>query len=204
MPSELPADEPNLQPVEVADLRTDGDVHPGGTHTQHVERLFREHNASLIRYLRVRLPPEEAKEVAQEAYVKMLGLHDPDRVNFLVAYLYRTASNLAKNRIKQHVQRRRDDELIFFQTEDERSPERLCADRAEVALVRQALSELPANCREAFHLVRVEGLSSDEAGRRMKMHPRRVRRYVARALAHCLAVTAAADAVKAEVHGGLP
>jgi RNA polymerase sigma-70 factor (ECF subfamily) len=164
-----------------------------------VERLFREHNESLVRYLRVRLPAEEAKEVAQEAYVQVLGLHSPEKVHFLQAYLYRTASNLAKNRIKQRVQRRRDDGLVFFESEDGRSPERVCEGSAEVALIRSALNELPANCREAFRLVKVDGLSSDEAAQRLNMHPRRVRRYVARALAHCLAVVESATA-----HGGWP
>jgi RNA polymerase sigma-70 factor (ECF subfamily) len=117
-------------------------------------------------------------------------------VHFLLAYLYRTASNLAKNRIKQRMQRRRDDELVFFETEDERSPERLCSDRAEIALIRQALSQLPAKCREAFRLVKIDGLSSDEVGQRLNMHPRRVRRYVARALAHCLAVLEATEIAK--------
>jgi RNA polymerase sigma factor (sigma-70 family) len=127
--------------------------------------------------------------VAQEAYVQLLGLHQPEAVHFLQGYLFRTACNLAKNRIKQRVQRRRNDELVFFDQnfEDSRSPERVCAGNGDVALVYAALKGLPANCREAFRLVRLEGLSSSEAAQRLHLHPRQVRRYVARALAHCIA-----------------
>ena len=43
-----------------------------------VSELFREHNRMLVGYLRSRLGSEqEAKEVAQEAYVRVLQLHEP-------------------------------------------------------------------------------------------------------------------------------
>lgn len=183
MSIDLPAEQSIPQATGAEDAR------PGETHEQHVERLFREHNESLLRYLRARLhSQEEAREVAQEAYVQLLGLNQPETVHFLQGYLFRTAANLAKNRIKQRVQRRRTDELVFFDAalEDSRSPERVCAGDRDVAMVYEALQELPPNCREAFRLVRLEGLSSDEAAQRLNLHPRQVRRFVARALAHCI------------------
>lgn len=160
-------------------------------HGERVARLFREHNASLLRFLRARLrSDDEAREIAQEAYVQLLGLDQPEAVRFLQGYLFRTAANLATNRLKQRAFRQRSADLVFFELEhqDTRSPERAWEAKWSVASVYQALNELPANCREAFRLVRLEGLSSEEAGRRLNLHPRRVRRYVARALTHCLAV----------------
>lgn len=178
-------------PVDDSDSQSPatGGAPANETHGQHVERLFREHNESLVRYLRARLhSQDEAKEVAQEAYVQLLGLHHPETVHFLQGYLFRTAANLATNRLKRRVQRRRDDELVFFEDQDARSPERVCAGKRDIDLVNQALNELPPNCREAFRLVRLGGLSSDEAAQQLSLHPRQVRRYVSRALAHCLAV----------------
>ncbi|HEY0938739.1 MAG TPA: RNA polymerase sigma factor [Steroidobacter sp.] len=165
------------------------------THEQHVERLFREHNESLLRYLRAKLHSyEEAKEVAQEAYVQLLGLDHPETVHFLQGYLFRTASNLAKNRIKQRIQRRRNDEIVFFDTsfEDNRSPERAWAGDREIAVVYRALNELPPTCRESFRLVRLEELSVDEAAKRLNITPRHIRRNIARALAYLLAAVEAA------------
>jgi RNA polymerase sigma factor (sigma-70 family) len=166
-----------------------GEPRASEPHAQRVERLFREHNESLLRYLRVRLhSPDEAKEVAQEAYVQLLGLHHPETIHFLQAYLFQTAGNLAKDRLKQRVRRRRIDELVFFDPglEDSRSPERAWAAGRDLAAIRRALQELPANCRLAFNLVKFDGLSIDEAAHELDLHPRRVRRYVARALEHCL------------------
>lgn len=163
--------------------------HSGETHEQHVARLFRDHNESLLRYLRTKLrSQDEAREVAQEAYVQLLGLHHPETVHFLQGYLFRTAANLAKNRIKQRVQRRRNDEIVFFDVsfEDNRSPERAWAGDREIAIVYRALNELPVSCRESFRLVRLEEMSVDEAARQLNLTPRHIRRNIARALAHLL------------------
>src|SRR5580700_507376 len=64
-----------------------------------VERLFREHNEALIRFLRGRVGSRnEALEVAQEAYVRLLSLDQPGAVSYLRAFLFKTAANIAIDR----------------------------------------------------------------------------------------------------------
>ena len=43
----------------------------------------------------------EAKEVAQEAYVRLLQLDRPGAVSFLRSYLFKTAANIAIDRARQ-------------------------------------------------------------------------------------------------------
>jgi len=51
-----------------------------------VERLFREHNEALIRFLRSRVGSHnEALEIAQEAYVRLLSLDQPGAISYLRA-----------------------------------------------------------------------------------------------------------------------
>jgi DNA-directed RNA polymerase specialized sigma24 family protein len=57
---------------------------------------------------------------------------------------------------------------------------------------------LPEACRRAFLLVQFENVSFDEAAQRLGLHPRRVRRFVARAMEHCHRVLSASDSR----HGG--
>lgn len=165
-----------------------GELRQTETYGQRIERLFREHNESLVSVLKVRLQSrDEAKEVAQEAYVQLLGLHRPETVSFLKAYLFQTAINLARDRIKQKSRRREIDEIHLFgpEREDPSSPEQEWVAERELTAVQQALAELPLSCRQVFELVRINGLSIDEAAHRLGLHPRRVRRYLARALQHC-------------------
>lgn len=49
-----------------------------------------------------------------------------------------------------------------------------------------ALEELPAACREAFLLNRLDGLTHVEIARRFGVCAKSVQRYIERALRHCL------------------
>ena len=51
-----------------------------------IEQLFRQHNQSLVRFLAAKLHSEqEARDVAQEAYVRVLRLDAPEAVSYLRA-----------------------------------------------------------------------------------------------------------------------
>ena len=156
-------------------------------HKSQIEKMFRDHNESLLRFLRARLhSSDEAKEVAQEAYVQMLGLDNPAAVNYMQGYLFRTAANIATNRMKLGAARRRLDQLVFFEEQQETRTPQLALDAGQqLAHVNEALNRLPPLCRRAFILVRYEGLSIEEAAVEMALHPRKVRRFVQRALGSC-------------------
>ena len=52
--------------------------------TGDVERLFREHNAALLRFIAAKVGSEqEAREIAQEAYVHLLQLDHPEAISYL-------------------------------------------------------------------------------------------------------------------------
>jgi RNA polymerase sigma factor (sigma-70 family) len=156
-------------------------------HGAQVEQMFREHNESLLRFLRARLhSQDDAKEVAQEAYVQMLGLDNPAAVNYMQGYLFRTAANIATNRLKLGAARKKIDQLVFFDVpHDFRTPQHALDVRQQLVHVTEALNRLPPLCRRAFILVRYEGMNFDEAAAEMGLHPRKVRRFVQRAFESC-------------------
>jgi RNA polymerase sigma factor (sigma-70 family) len=151
-----------------------------------VERLFREHNTALLRFIAAKLGSEhEAKEIAQEAYVQLLRLNHPEAISYQRAFLFKTAANLAVDRLRQrgrraHVTAMPDLDLAVF----ELTPERQVAGEQSIAVVRAAVEELPAKCRQAFLLHRLHDLSCEEIAARLGIRERMVRRYVARALDH--------------------
>src|SRR5262245_62131178 len=93
----------------VEDYDRDFAAPPSGTEDEaqvrqrSVERLFREHNEALIRFLQARLRSRHAaREVAQEAYVRLLSLdRPPGASSYLQSLLFRTAANLATDRIRR-------------------------------------------------------------------------------------------------------
>jgi RNA polymerase sigma factor (sigma-70 family) len=151
-----------------------------------VNRLFREHNRSLMSFLVTRLRSvHEAHDVAQEAYVRMLQLDRPGAVSLLRSYLFRTAANLAVDRLRRRAVRERESVELFEELAHDEPVERAVLARQEVDIIRKALSRLPAKTRQAFTLHVVEGLPTPEVARRMGLKERMVRLHVARALTVC-------------------
>lgn len=154
-----------------------------------VARLFREHNEALVQFLTNRLrSQQEAREVAQEAYVRILALEMPGAVSFLRAFLFKTASNIAIDRIR-HRQRcpHNSDVSLFDELPEKRTPEVRAAGTQEVELLSKLIAELSPKCRLAFLLHKVDGLSTREISQQMSLSERQVRDYVLRGLLHCRA-----------------
>lgn len=157
------------------------------THARALSELFESHNQSLVAFLIGRLGNEaEAKEVAQEAYVRMLQLDRPRAVSFLRAYLFKTAANIALDRIRRRIRSERLDDVY---SEDELTnnvdPGREVAAREDLARVREALLELPARYRRAFLLNRFDDMSTEDIGRELGIKETQTRKYLRRVTAYC-------------------
>ena len=126
---------------------------------------------------------QEAREIAQEAYVHLLQLDRPAAVSFLRAFLFKTAANLAIDRLRQ---RRRRSHLMYMPETDfavfDLTPERQLSGEQALAVLRDAVAQLPAKCRQAFLLHRVYEMQIEEIAERMGIGVCMARRYVARAL----------------------
>jgi RNA polymerase sigma factor (sigma-70 family) len=157
-----------------------------------VSELFREHNRMLVGYLRSRLGSvQEAKEVAQEAYVRVLQLHEPGTPGLLRAYLFKTAANLAIDRLRhRRVRQRSEEQPQLFEELNPAGGE--LDDPAEQLLAREqadqllgCLQELPIRCQQVMYLHRLEGISQRDVAERLSISERMVRRYVTYAMVYC-------------------
>lgn len=162
--------------------------------TRLLERLFLEHNQALVSFLTVRLRSEqEARDVAQEAYVRLLQLDNPSTGNFLRAYLFRIASNLAIDRLRHRSMQAR---VYLREPSDDvtpATPDQQAAEAEELAAIRKALRELPARSSQAFVLYMFSGRSIESISQEMSITGRMVRYHIARALEHCRTRLASED-----------
>jgi len=154
-----------------------------------VERLFREHNEALIRFLRGRVGSHnEALEVAQEAYVRLLSLDQPGAVSYLRAFLFKTAANIAidRRRRNQNYDKVAGRELFTELTEN-RTPERQLSGEQTLRHLGALIESMPPKCRESFVMNQIQGLDAATIARRLGITDSMVRKYVVRALLHCRA-----------------
>lgn len=156
-------------------------------HGRRIAELFESHNRALTRFLTARLKSsQDAKEVAQEAYIRMLQLNAPGGVSYLRAFLFKTAANLAADRLKSSARRGRIDELVFFDSSDSTASAESCVAAAqELSTLLQAVEQLPAKCRYAFLMHRFYGHELAEVAQSMGLSERMVRIYVERAILFC-------------------
>jgi RNA polymerase sigma-70 factor (ECF subfamily) len=151
-----------------------------------VARLFREHNRTLVLYLAARFKDvQSAREVAQEAYVRLLQLENTGTVSFLRAYLFKIAGNIAIDRLRQQQTRARFDQPkesddIFI----EPSAERTLIAREELVHLGRMVAELPEKYQQAFRLHRLEDYSFTDIAKHMGIKERMVRRYVTHTLVY--------------------
>lgn len=164
-------------------------IPPGENSRESVlSRLFEEHNQRLIGFLRTRLQSEqEAREVAQESYARLLNLGQPETLSFLRAYLFKTAANIAIDRLRHRNTVRAVEPELQASTdwEEPRTPEELISTGQQAALASRFLKELPEACRRAFLLYRVHDMSIAEVAGQMGVSERMIRYYVVQAMTHC-------------------
>lgn len=151
--------------------------------------LFELHNQALVQYLQKILGSrEDASEVAQEAYVRFLRLDQTDPVSHLRAFLFKTARNIAIDKI-----RRRAHQTEYIKGTNTRPEEVSTADNPEVIAIagelatriEEIIKELPFKCQKAFILYKFRGKSYSEIAAEMNLTESMIRKYVLRAVVHC-------------------
>ena len=155
-----------------------------------VAKLFSDNRDRLQQYLSARLAnPDDAAELAQEAYLRLLRTRRADLIKHPQAYLFRIAKNLL-NELYTGRQMRIDADTVRDIELDELESSMPSPDDAAILANRQrmiarAMNELPAKCRAALVLHLREGMTQKEIAERMELSRQMVQKYLARGLAHC-------------------
>lgn len=146
--------------------------------------LYLRHAAELRSFLTARLRCEQtAADLTQEVFVRLLGQEAAAIANPL-ALAYRIARNLL---VDHHRGRRPDsgdgDEPCFDEmTGSAPDPQDVAAARQRLDRLESAIARLPPQCRRAFVLNRLEGLSQAQVAERMGISRQVVERHIAKAL----------------------
>jgi RNA polymerase sigma-70 factor (ECF subfamily) len=153
-----------------------------------VERLFAEHRSALQSFFQRRIRSKaEASDLAQEVYLRMLRVRDPEAIRSPVLYLYTVANNLVKKHalLDRRLATGIDIDEVDAQLETLPAFDGDLDAAQRVARLRVVLGQLRPKCQAAVALRFTEGLSYREVGTRLGVSPQMAKKYVAQALAHC-------------------
>jgi RNA polymerase sigma factor (sigma-70 family) len=155
-----------------------------------VERLFAQNGGALRAFLRKRLPqPQDAGDLAQEVYLRMLRLSNTHTIRHPEAYLYTVAGNLAREH--RVLERRRGSAIDVedAELEDELAPlSSVIGDidtERRVKHLREVLRQLPPKCYAVVALQYWHGMSYAGIAAELGISERMVKRYLSQGLAHC-------------------
>jgi len=155
-----------------------------------VERLFADHRRRLQGFFYRRLRTKsEASDLAQEVFLRMLGVRDPGAIRDPEVYLYTIASNLEK---EHAILDRRIASAVDIDGEGVDLPpgdapefgEALDKERRN-ASVREAIAQLSPKCRATVLMQYDYGMSYQEIAARLGISTNMVKKYHSQAITHC-------------------
>ena len=152
---------------------------------------LRERRPSLMRYLTSRLSDaSDAQDVAQDVYLRLVSMPEPEAVENPAAYVFRIAANLAND---FHRKKRRYADVVDLETLSERGEDdgnafvRQMEARSELKQLDAILNELPPLYRSVLLLRKRDGYSHAEIAEQLNISPHTVHMYLKRALSACRA-----------------
>ena len=151
-----------------------------------VAQLVAGHRERLEAFLRARLAnPDDAAELAQEAYLRMLRVRRADLIRHPQAYLYRIARNLAHElQTARRINYDPDADVDQLESPDP-SPYDLAVLAERRKMIEQVMEEMAPKCQTALLLRWREGLTQAEIATRMNLSRQMVQKYLATGLALC-------------------
>lgn len=159
----------------------------GGTKLGELVRL---HHRGLVRFVSgIVGNSETAEDIAHDVYLK-LSARDSEAaaIEHPKTYLFTAARNAAfdhAERLRVEWQYRQQREDLDTVASEEPTPEARTESRQRVNRMADALNELPAACRQAFVMNKLQGMDHRSIAMHLGVSVSMVEKHVMRALAHC-------------------
>lgn len=151
--------------------------------------LYDKYRSELVHYLQGqwRKPPEDAADIAQQAFERFMSVAEPEGIAQPRAYLFQLVRNLVVDGLRRDKVR---SEHALREEQQEEAASGDCPLGAAIGgeqllILQQVIEKLPAKRRRAFVLNRVYQMSYREIAEEMGISPDSVKKHVMRALETC-------------------
>jgi RNA polymerase sigma-70 factor (ECF subfamily) len=161
-----------------------------GVEQLRIQEIIRRHHDALIKFLRRRLSiADDADDVAQETYIRLMKYEGSAEIRSPSAMLFRIAVNVANDhgRAAQARCASAHMDLDGLELASEQPPvERAVLAGQNLDLLIDAIEALPPKCKQVFLLSRASGMTYPEIARHCGISVKMVEKQISRAIAVCL------------------
>ncbi len=147
-----------------------------------INTLFVAHADEVKRFIAAKFgDAHDAEDIVHDAFRNILACDHVETIDDKRAYLYKTAQNLALNRIRK--QKRHQHYVAQQQPHDDGlPPERTVDAQRDLEAIRSAISTLPQKCQRAFLLSRIQHRTYAEISAELNVSVSTVEKYIITAL----------------------
>lgn len=128
---------------------------------------------------------EDAEEVVQEVYARLMAQQDWGRIADPNAFAIRMIRNIVIERFRRAEVVRIDRAAVLHEmdpVDESPAPDVVAMHRAELRRVSQAMDRLPGRCREALYLRRIDGLPPGKVAEKMGIAVSTVEKHLVKGL----------------------
>jgi len=158
--------------------------------TLSVQETIRRYHDSLVRFLRQRLRvKEDAVDIAQEAYIRMMQYEGSTKIHSPASMLFRIAINIANDLGRADAVRRVSEQVPIDGLElasSQPSADRQIAASQDLQILYQAIEHLPPKCRQVFLLSRAQRMTYPQIAAHCGISVKMVEKHIGHALAICM------------------
>jgi len=157
------------------------------------------HEPSLRAYLRRSMQATDVDDLVQESFMRVLREHERGEVRSAKSFLFTVARNALRDLLRARGVARAEsitENEALPVLEEGPSVVDLVSRRQELALLSEAIRELPERCRQVFLLRKIQGISQREIAERLDITENTVETLVAKGARRC------ADYLRSRCLGG--
>jgi RNA polymerase sigma-70 factor (ECF subfamily) len=155
-----------------------------------IEQIYRDNHEGFLRFLMYKCGSrDEAEDVLQEAFQKIIKKDDLNEMENPRAYLYKAAQNIIIDRYRKNKHKAKyiSEEAAGVDRSEPLSsstipPERQMAAKQDLDEIYHKLNELPVNCKDAFLMHREHHMKYSEIADKLGVSVSMIEKYIIRAL----------------------
>jgi len=149
-------------------------------------QAFEQHQEQLLGFLNKRVDNIQlAEDLLHDLFLKIQSQPGDKDIAYPKAYLFRMANNLVIDKQRSKANQTEHQSIEDISLIDSQTPEQKLIHQQQLAVITDAINELPEKTKEAFKMQRLQELKKDVVADKLGISVNMVEKHLRRAVQYC-------------------